>query len=77
MISPPPVGIPTHCAGCNAELHAHNITRLCCECKLIARNRRLTGAPADTAEPVTPTEAIANIIAILGGRIIHEGDASA
>ncbi len=71
------VGIPTQCAGCNAPLHPHNITRLCAECKLIARNRRLSRQPADTAEPVTHTPAIANIIAILGGRIIHEGDASA
>ncbi len=68
------VGIPTHCAGCNAPLHAHNLTRLCAECKLIARNRRLSGQPTDTADPVTHDQALANITAILGGRIIHEGE---
>ena len=68
-----PVGIPTRCAGCGAPLHPHNLTRLCSECKLIARNRRLTGQPADTADPVTPDQAIANAAAFLGARTIHEG----
>lgn len=66
------IGIPTECAGCDAPLQPHNITRLCAECKRIARNRRLSGHPADTADPVTHDEALANIIAVLGGRIIWE-----
>lgn len=74
MINHSPGGIPTDCAGCAAPLHRHNLTRLCSECKLIARNRRLSGQPADTANPVTPAEAIANVTTILGGRIIHEGE---
>ncbi|BBY01041.1 hypothetical protein [Mycobacterium seoulense] len=68
------VGIPTQCVGCGAPLHAHNLTKLCAECKLIARNRRLSGQPADTANPVTHTEAVANVTTVLGGRIIHEGE---
>jgi hypothetical protein len=52
-------GIPTECAGCGAQLDAHNITGICKECALIARNRRLSGAPADTANAVTHAEAIA------------------
>ena len=68
------VGIPTQCVGCGAPLHAHNLTRLCAECKLIARNRRLTGAPPDTTDPVTYQQAVATITAVLGGRIISEGE---
>ena len=63
---------PRYCAGCNAALNPHNITRLCAECKLVARNRRLTGQPVDTTEPVSHREAIAAVTAILGGRIITE-----
>jgi hypothetical protein len=71
MTNPPPhPGIPTECVGCSAPLRAHNITRLCAECKLVARNRRLAGQPADTANPVTYDDAIANITRILGGRIL-------
>jgi hypothetical protein len=68
------VGILTECVGCGAPLHRHNLTGLCAECKHVARNRRLTGAPADTTDPVTHDQAIANVAAILGGRIIHEGE---
>jgi hypothetical protein len=68
------VGIPNQCAGCAAQLHAHNLTRLCAECKLVARNRRLSGQPADTTASVTPEQAVATITAVLGGRIIHEGE---
>lgn len=39
-------------------------------CKLIARNERLSGQPADTAEPVSHTDAIGNVTAVLGGRPI-------
>ena len=70
---PKRTAIPAMCAGCAAPLHAHNLTRLCSECKLIARNRRLTGQPTDTADPVTPDQAIANAAAVLGARTIHQG----
>jgi hypothetical protein len=59
-------GIPTRCKQCGAELDPHNITGLCHECKLIARNARLSGRPADYGEPVTKHEAIDNIFDILG-----------
>jgi hypothetical protein len=68
--------IPTECARCGAELHAHNLTRLCAECKLIARNRQLPDQSADTTNPVTYDRAITNITAILGGHIISKGTAT-
>jgi hypothetical protein len=68
--------IPTECVGCGAELHAHNLTRLCAECKLIARNRQLADQSADTTNPVTYHQAITNITAILGGHIISKGTAT-
>jgi hypothetical protein len=44
-------GIPTHCTECGAELlNAHELTGLCHECKLAARNDRAVGesnVPAD------------------------------
>lgn len=58
--------IATRCRQCGAELTAHNITSLCHECKLIARNARMSGRPADYGEPVTKVEAIDNIFDILG-----------
>lgn len=61
-----------HCVGCNAALNPHNITRLCAECKLVARNRRLTGQPADTTEPVSHRKAIATVTAILNARPVGE-----
>jgi len=36
------------CEICAAPLGAHNITRLCAECKLVARNRRLSPTYDDT-----------------------------
>jgi hypothetical protein len=69
--------IPTECTGCAAPLHRHNLTRLCAECKLIARNRRLSGQPADTADPVTYAEAIATVAAVLGAHIIYTCEATA
>jgi endogenous inhibitor of DNA gyrase (YacG/DUF329 family) len=66
-------GIPTDCDRCGAPLNRHNITRLCAQCKLIDRNQRLSGQPADTADPVTYDQAIANIAAALGGRIVMGG----
>jgi hypothetical protein len=71
----PPVGISTTCARCGAGLQPHNLTGLCSECKLVTRNQRLTGKPADAGAPVTRAEAIANIEAVLGGRIISEAEA--
>jgi hypothetical protein len=68
-------GISTECVRCGAALHCHNLTRLCAECKLVARNRRLTGQPADTADPVAYHDAIANITTVLGGRIISTTEA--
>ncbi len=68
--------IPTHCAQCGARLHTHNITGWCSECKLIARNERLSGQPADTGAPVTHAEAVANVTAILGGCIVYTTEAT-
>lgn len=64
-------GIRTECAGCGARLHANNLTGLCAECKLIARNRRLIGQPTDTTNPIPYGRAITTITDLLGGRIIH------
>jgi hypothetical protein len=36
---------------------------LCAECKLIARNRRLSGQPVEVAEPITQADALANLAA--------------
>ncbi len=55
------------CRECDAPLSLHNITGRCAECKLIARNARLSGQPADFTAAVTPDEAIRNVTAILGG----------
>ncbi len=65
-------GIPTTCQVCNAPLEPRNITRLCAECKLVFRNERLSGQPADTAEPVILADAIQNVAAVLGGRLISD-----
>jgi hypothetical protein len=67
-------GIPTECAGCTAQLRAHNLTRLCAECKLIARNRRLAVQPADTTDPVSYQEAINTITTVLGARFVSTGE---
>ena len=69
---PRPGGIPTECKNCAAPLGPHNITGWCAECKLIARNERLSGQPADTVEPVILADAIQHVVAILGGRIISD-----
>lgn len=69
-------GIPTECVGCGAPLHRHNLTQLCSECKLCARNRRLAGQPACITDPVTYDQAISNIATVLGGRIIYETEAT-
>jgi hypothetical protein len=66
--------IPAACAGCAAPLGPHNITGLCAECKLIARNDRLSGQPADTAAPVTYDQARTNLAAILGARFLSHTD---
>ena len=53
----------SHCAQCGATLNPHNITRMCAECKLIARNERLSGIPCDSREPVVLADAIAAVMA--------------
>jgi hypothetical protein len=67
-------GIPIHCTECPAPLHAHNLTGLCAECKLVARNRRMSGQPADGCDPVTEAEALSTLADILGARPL--GDTS-
>jgi hypothetical protein len=64
-------GIPTECAGCATPLHPHNLTALCAECKLVARNRRLSRHPADLSDPVTLADAITNATKVLGAHIIN------
>ena len=68
MTGQQPGGLPTACRSCGAELHAHNVTGYCRECKLIARNERIS-ANHVSAGQVGHDEALANIAAILGGRI--------
>jgi hypothetical protein len=63
----PTVGIPTECEVCAAPLQPHNITGLCAECQLIARNKRISPSYDDTGN-VTRDEAITNITRIFGGR---------
>ena len=63
-------GIPTECVGCGAPLHPHNLTRLCAECKLVARNQRLTGQPVGISEPITEAQALANVAEALGAHPI-------
>jgi hypothetical protein len=65
--------IPTACESCGAPLHAHNLTGLCAECKLIARSKRMSPSYDDTGQ-VSCDEAIANVTTFLGGRIIFEGE---
>jgi hypothetical protein len=72
-----PSGIATECTQCGASLEPHNLTGLCAQCKLIARNRRLSDRPADVSDPVTKADAIADVTVVLGGRIIWEGQAIA
>jgi hypothetical protein len=68
--------IPTNCTQCSAPLHAHNLTGLCAECKLIARNARLGGPRQDDAEAVTLDQALANLAAIFEGSRVYEGEAT-
>jgi hypothetical protein len=67
--------IPADCAGCGAQLQPHNLTRLCAECKLTARNRRLSGQPPDTTDPVSYKQALTTLTTLLGARIITTGTA--
>lgn len=53
---------------CTHILNRHNVTGLCAECKLILRNERTSGAPADQTGFVTPIQA-ATVIAAVFGRI--------
>jgi hypothetical protein len=50
-----------------------NITGLCAECKLISRHKRMSVTYGGTGQ-VTLARAVANIVAILGGRVISERD---
>jgi hypothetical protein len=74
MNDPSTVGIPTRCTTCGAPLHAYNLTGVCAECKLIARNERPSGNRTAGA-PVSRADAIANIQAVIGCRIISEAEA--
>ena len=65
-----PTGIPTECVGCSTPLHPHNLTRLCAECKLVARNQRLTSQPVGISEPVTGAQPLANLAETLGAHPI-------
>jgi hypothetical protein len=69
--APRPAGIPTECENCAAPLDRHNITGLCTECKLIARNARLSGR-SEHGEPVSLAQALENVAAILGGHEITQ-----
>jgi hypothetical protein len=46
-------------------------TGLCAECMLIARNKRLAPGYDDTKQ-VTHDQVIANVAAVLGGRVISD-----
>jgi hypothetical protein len=67
--------VPAECVGCGASLQPHNLTRVCAECKLIARNCRLAGQHPDSTDPVTYDQAITNITTILSAHIISKGTA--
>lgn len=60
-------GIRDRCRDCSAALNRTNITGLCAECKLIARNERATGIADDPTLWVTPEDAFANIARVFGG----------
>ena len=62
--------MPT-CRECEATLSQHNLIRLCREYRLITTNARL-GQRSDTAEPVSHADALQNVTAVLGGRIIDD-----
>ncbi|MCB9408089.1 hypothetical protein [Mycolicibacterium sp.] len=59
------------CEVCAAVLNRHNVTGLCAECKLVARNARLSGKPADSQEPMILADAIALVMAELTATVIH------
>jgi hypothetical protein len=73
----------TGCCGiCEAILNPHNVTGLCAECKLIARNARLTGTIGKTYDdtinhlrsqrgPMVLGDAIALVLAELNATVIH------
>lgn len=64
------------CDQCGATLNRHNVTGLCAECKLIARNARLSGQPAEPAEPITLADAIANFAAVFADAKVIQGERS-
>ena len=59
------------CGLCDAILNPHNITGLCAECKLVARNDRLSGRPEKSREPVVLADAIAIVMAELKATVIN------
>jgi hypothetical protein len=60
-----------YCEVCSAVLNPHNITGLCAECKLVARNERLSGKSEKSGEPVILADAIAIVAAELKSTVIH------
>jgi hypothetical protein len=60
----------SRCDMCGAPLRPHNLTRLCAECKLVARNQRLTVQPVGISESVTEAQALANLAEALGAHPI-------
>ena len=71
-------GISDHCGICDAILNPHNVTGLCAECKLDARNARLDGTIGRTLpdtleyldhwrEPVALADALAAVATAFGG----------
>ena len=71
---------------CGAELNPHNVTGVCAECKLDARNARMAGLIGPTRtdaqdyllrgdpEPVLLADAIAMVLGTLGGRWLDGPD---
>jgi hypothetical protein len=51
------------CGECGEPLNRHNITGLCAECKLVARNARMSRTPVKSREPVVLADAIAAVMA--------------
>jgi uncharacterized Zn finger protein (UPF0148 family) len=43
------VGLPTHCE-CGEPMSRHNITGVCAECALVARNERMAAVEAELDE---------------------------
>jgi hypothetical protein len=70
------------CGICEAILNAHNVTGLCAECKLVARNARLNRTISKTwndtiahlrrqREPMVLADALDIVMAELAATVIH------